>query len=188
MGGNPSREINRLYTLLLVAGLIIAALVLFLIATQMGDGAWKTVFEQVAGTVIVASLLTVFWEARGRQALAGEVFEVANLGHDVQRAGLYRVNDNYTTIQWAELFKADKIDVYLGLGRTWFSNHSAALEDLAKRPGVRLRVVLADPTDDAAVECMAERFTRSAERVREDIRYATDALTGSLTRFPGHLF
>ncbi len=182
MAESTRRDVNRLYMILMIAGSLLVAVLLFWLATTLSDGAWQTIAEQVAGTVLVAGLLTVAWEARGREALAGEVMEVANLGNDVERAGLHRLGDNYLKVPWEDLFRADKVDVYLALGRTWYSTHSASLESLAKRPGARLRVVLADPTDEAAVECMAARFTRTTDTVRADIRHTTDALTALARR------
>jgi hypothetical protein len=170
-----ARRINTLSTWLIIAGAVLLGFLLLAAATQLPDGWFQTVVEQAGGAVLVTALLTVAYDLVGRRALAAEVMEMAELSGDVEQAGLERIGANYQAVPFDRLLKADKIDIYLGLGRTWYSVNSTALQAAAAKPTTRMRVILADPTDDAAVECMALRFSRSTEQVRSDIRSATDS-------------
>lgn len=176
MADKQARRINDLTTWIIVLVAVLAGVLLLVLATQLPDNGWlQTVVEQAGGTVLVAALLTVAYDLVGRRALASEVMEIAELSGDIQQAGLERVGANYQAVEWDRLLKADKVDIYLGLGRTFYSVHSTALQAAAAKPTTRMRVILADPTDDAAVECMATRFTRTTEQVKADIRSATDS-------------
>jgi hypothetical protein len=169
-----ARRINTLTSIVMVLLAVIAAILLLVLANNVFTGWLSTVVEQVGGTVLVAALLSVAWDFFGRRALAGEVMEVAGLSGDVEQAGLARIGADFRQAPWDRLLQAEKIDIYLGLGRTFYTNYSTALATAAAKPGTRMRVILADPTDDAAVECMAERFTRNTDDVRSDIRATTD--------------
>jgi hypothetical protein len=169
-----ARKINNLQAVVTVLVMLLAGVLLLVWATSLTE--WRqTVVEQAGGTLLVAALLTVAWEFYGRRALAGEVMEAARLSTEVQQSGITSVGSNFRSAPWDRLLTAEKIDIYLGLGRTFHSNYSTALKAAAARPNSRIRVVTADPNDEAAVECMAERFTRTAEEVKSDIRLGTEA-------------
>ena len=181
-----ARRINTLTTTVIVFGAVIVAILLLVLANEVFTGWLSTVTEQVGGTILVAALLSVAWDLVGRRALAGEVMEVAGLSGDVQQAGLTSIGADFRKAPWDRLLQAEKIDIYLGLGRTFYTTYSTALSTAAAKPGARIRVILPDPTDDAAVDCMAQRFTRSADDVRGDIRATTEkflalALSGVAT-------
>ncbi|SOC50167.1 hypothetical protein SAMN05660748_2907 [Blastococcus aggregatus] len=171
---NQARRINTLATTAMVLSAVIVAILLLVLANNVFTGWLSTVTEQVGGTVLVAALLSVAWDLVGRRALAGEVMEVAGLSGDVQQAGLTSIGSDFRKAPWDRLLQAEKIDIYLGLGRTFYTTYSTALTNAAAKADTRIRVVLPDPTDDAAVDCMAERFTRSADDVRGDIRATTE--------------
>lgn len=176
MADKQARRINDLTTWVLILLGLLAGVLLLVLGTQLKNNSWyQVVVMQAGGAVLVAALLTVAYDVVGRRALASEVMEIAELSGDVQQAGLGRIGSNYQRVEWDRLLKAEKIDIYLGLGRTFYSVNSAALQAAAAKPTTRMRVVLADPTDDAAVECMATRFTRTPEQVRSDIRSATES-------------
>jgi hypothetical protein len=169
-----ARKINNLTSAVIVLVMLVLGILLLVLAVNLPDSWYATVIEQAGGTLLVAAVLTVAWEAYGRRALAGEVMEVADLSGDVQQAGLTRIGSDHRAAPWSRLLQAEKIDIYLGLGRTFYSTNSSALQASAAKPNTRIRVIIADPTDEAAVECMAERFTRTTAEVRADIRTATD--------------
>lgn len=146
-----ARKVNSLLTLSLSLVLALVGVVLLVLANRVISGWLATVVEQVGGTVLVAALLSVAWDFFGRRALASEVMEIAGLSGDVEQAGLVGIGSNFRQAPWDRLLRADKIDIYLGLGRTFYTNNSTALQALAGKPGAVLRVILPDPADDAAM-------------------------------------
>jgi hypothetical protein len=131
-----------------------------------GTSEWKSngqvqaFLGQVGGLLLAIGLLAVAWDLFGRRSLADEVLAKAGLSADIVRAGIVRVTDQYLAeVEWASLFQnVTRLDIFVAYGATWRHTHQASLQQVARRPGTRIRVFLPDPEDARTVEVLAERF------------------------------
>jgi hypothetical protein len=147
-----------------------------------GTSQWKSnqpvqaFLAQLGGLSLATGLLAVAWDLFGRRAFADEVLAKARLSTDVVQAGIVRVTNQYLTeVEWASLFQdVSKLDIVVAYAATWRNTNRASLQQVAGRPGARIRVFLPDPGDDQTVAVLAERFnTDPADliaRINEAIR------------------
>ena len=131
-----------------------------------GTSEWKSndqmqaFLGQVGGLLLATGLLAVAWDLFGRRSLANEVLAKAGLSADVVRAGIVRVTDQYLAeVEWASLFRdVNRLDIFVAYAATWRNTHRANLQEVAGRPGARIRVFLPDPRDPQTVAVLADRF------------------------------
>ncbi|WP_147341082.1 helix-turn-helix domain-containing protein [Actinomadura logoneensis] len=82
------------------------------------------------------------------------------LAADIRTAGLLRLGTTYLPdFEWKRLFATvGELDIFVVYGQTWRHLHAPELTELARRPGARIRVFLADPADALTVRVLSDRF------------------------------
>lgn len=95
----------------------------------------------------------------------------ATLARDVSKTGLRRIGATYLPdLDWNALFtEVCELDIFMAYGQTWRNLHAPELNQLARRPGSRIRVFLADPDDHLTAATLATRFAISAQELRHRI-------------------
>lgn len=117
--------------------------------------------QQAGGAVAVAGILSVLWELAGKRAIREETFELAGLRHEVDRAKLERIVEDYNELDWpGMLASTTKVDLWVSYGRTWRGANFSHLQEMLKDSNARLRVVMPDPQDQDALVLMAERYNK----------------------------
>lgn len=80
------------------------------------------------------------------------------------------MTDQYLAdVKWPDLFRdATKVDIVVAYASTWRNAHRDQLQHVARDPHARIRIFLPDPTDDATVDNLAQRFhtTRDSLRIK----------------------
>jgi hypothetical protein len=145
-----------------------------------GLGGLQSVVSQAGGLLVATAVLAVVWEHFGRRAFASEVMEIANVGADVEQAGIVKITDQYLDdVAWNDLIVGCmKVDIVVAYARTWRGHHLERLRAVAKRKDTRLRVFLPNPDDARTMEILAARFGSDVDGVRAEVR-------GAITDFCG---
>lgn len=105
---------------------------------------------------------------------------------ELTAAGILRVTTSpYNEVDWKSLFlSTNRLDIFFAYARTWRNSHIPELENLARRHGATIRLVLPDPTADDLVAELARRFACTIAELRERIREAQEHFIG-LRTIPG---
>lgn len=105
---------------------------------------------------------------------------------DLRAAGLARLGTGFMTgLPWGALFaRTRELDIYVAYAQTWTRMNSRDLAKLAARPATCIRVVLADPDDQATLDILAARFDTTAGELRRRI-VATSADYAALRQVGG---
>jgi hypothetical protein len=138
-----------------------------------GPSGLESTIQEIGALLVVTGTLTVFWDLRGRRALTNEVLAAANLSTDVTESGLTRITTRYLDVEWDALLRQSAhVDLYFAYARTWRHAHATALRALVSRPDTRLRVILPDPTNDALMGTLANKFGCAPDELRDRIAEA----------------
>jgi hypothetical protein len=165
-----------------VTGKTLALVILFGLALVLAsamleeDGfgeAGIAALREIGLLLVVTVALTALWDLRARRALTKEILDAVGVSHEVERAGLTRIVDNYLDIDYsAHLACARQVDLFFTYAHTWRATHATDLRALVGRPGTRIRVVLPDASDNALVAQLASRFGYTPEKVRTHVEDA----------------
>lgn len=157
-----SKVTTRLAIILGLCFVVLGGLLMWWSGTSewKSNGQVQAFLGQVGGLLLATGLLAVAWDLFGRRSLADEVLAKAGLSADITRAGIVRVTDQYLAqVEWTSLFRdVTRLDIFVAYGATWRNTHRASLQQVARRPGARIRVFLPDPGDDRTVAVLADRF------------------------------
>jgi hypothetical protein len=126
----------------------------------------------LVSTVTIATL----WELAAKRAFLAELMAQARLAEEIRSAGIVTVTTDFQRgIDWKKMFKTvKKLDIFFSYGRTWRGTNLAELNELAQRPGTRVRVVLPDPYNDELMKELGRRFRKAPDEVSKLILEASD--------------
>lgn len=142
-------------------GFVAGGLVLMFVSTLPPQPWLTATLAQVGGLLLATGLVTWVWELHGRRTFTDEVMALAGLSHDLQRAGIVRVDNQYLEDQklWDGLFRdVNDLVILVAYANTWRNTHRGRLEQVAKNPKARIRVYLPDVADELTVRNLARRF------------------------------
>jgi hypothetical protein len=142
------------------------------------------------GSLLIASVtVAVLWETFAKrafidellhkaQASVGELIARTVLAKELQEAGLRAFTMDFShRVDWLDLFKnARRVDLFFSYARSWMNMNNAQLEELARRDGARVRVVVPDPENARIVSELARRFEKAEEEIRTSIVATKDDL------------
>ena len=107
-------------------------------------------------------------------ATSEDILTKITISSSIDDAGLLGVIMQPRNIIWDELFeKVNEVDVFFTYARTWRNTNNNLLDQLVRRKGCRLRVVLPNPENDVILQELSNRFTKSPEEFRNLINEAT---------------
>lgn len=137
---------------------------------------WSAFLSQLGGLLVATGLITIAWDLFGRRAFAAEVLAKARVSTDIAASGIERVTDQYLDeVQWRDLFDGvNRLDIIVAYASTWRNAQRRNLEEAARRPGGRIRIVLPDPRDESTVTVLADRFSMTTDVLRQRIYEAID--------------
>lgn len=96
------------------------------------------------------------------------------ISSSIDDAGLLDIKMQSRDITWGEYFeKVNEVDLFFTYARTWRHTNSNLLDQLVRRKGCRLRVVLPNPENNVILQELSNRFTKSPEEFRNLINEAT---------------
>jgi hypothetical protein len=136
------------------------------------------VLREIGVLLFVTAVLTLAWELIGKRAFADEILVKANMSRDLADAGIEVVTPTFmdNRIAWNELFKnSNRLDIWVSYASTWRNSHAQAIEKLLSRRDARLRVVLPDPEDAQLMDVLSQRFEKTPETLKEQVKEARDA-------------
>jgi hypothetical protein len=152
-----------------------------LFLTSGGDWVadWKllqTVIRELSGLTIASVALALLWELKVRRSFVDEVLALSAISASVKEAGIVEATTEfYEDIRWRDLLQnAKRVDVLLSFGRTWRSNNSQLLTELAGRKGLVVRLAMPDQTDKDLVNILAQRYRKSVEDILSRLKDTED--------------
>jgi hypothetical protein len=166
--------VNLKAIIFMVVSLVAGVALLFL---SSDDARWslavRTFLGQLGGTLVAGTALALFWELWGKRAFADELITKMNLSSDLEKAGLVEVLHDYKEVRWDAHFEsAVQLDIAFAYGRTWRNFHNSKIEELAKRSGATIRVVLPDADDSLVMSTLAIRFDMTVPDLKKAVREA----------------
>lgn len=173
------RRVNTLRTLLIgiaIALVGVALLLLSGIGLMARHDALQSLVNQTGGLFVATGLFATLWDLAGKRAFADEIFAQTQLPFDIREAGIERVAMQYLEdVEWERMFNdVRELDIFLAYGRSWRHAQHTRLQQAARRPGNKIRVILPDPDDEQHISVLARRFNRSAETLKGDILEAIE--------------
>lgn len=186
-------KLERLYTQLtnLRAGLLAVLVLLFGIVLLIAANGWDwlrshailTSLVRDFGSLLIASVaVALLWELYAKRAFIDELLAKGRasvndliartiLARELQEAGLRAFTTDFAhQVNWLDLFRnSRRVDLFFSYARSWMNTNNAQLQELARREGARIRVVLPDPNNEQLVLELARRFSKSAAELRASI-------------------
>jgi hypothetical protein len=140
------------------------------------------------GSLLIVSVpVAVLWELYAKRAFIDELLSKARasvndliartiLARELQEAGLRAFTTDFAhQVNWLDLFRnARRVDLFFSYARSWMNINNAQLEELARREGARIRVVLPDPDNQELVSELARRFGKQTDEIRASILATRD--------------
>lgn len=175
---------------------ILAVLFGVLLLTVANSWSWlrthatTTSLVRDIGSLLIASVtVALFWELYAKRAFIDELLSKAQapvneliartvLAKELQEAGLRAFTMDFShRVDWLDLFRnARRVDLFFSYARSWMNMNNAQLEELARRDGARVRVVLPDPENEGIVSELARRFNKGEAEIKASIKATKDDL------------
>lgn len=166
---NSRMELNRKVTNLSttrisLALFIIGSLFRWFVGSQywlfVGSPTITDLSKEVSALIAASGLVAFIWEISIKRTFFNEVMEKVGLATDADKAGLSRITmEFYRDIDWKMFFRNVKnLDILFSYGGTWRSINTLELSEIADRQGVSVRVILPNPTNDALMEQLGQRY------------------------------
>jgi len=164
-----------------LAVIIVAVGTLLLYISSM-ETTWRVhpviqrVVEHAGALIFVTGLLHLLWELYGKRVFLDEVLAKAGVAQAARSVGIREAYDDFQRLSdWPQLFSGVKeLDILVSYARTWRNIHLQELRTLVTTPGTRVRLILPDPDDEAAVGALAERYATLPDEVRKRIAEAAN--------------
>lgn len=168
------QERTNLLTWVVGGALMLGGLVvLFISENDRLEGAVPVVLANVGTTAMIAGLINVVWETKGRRSLASEVASMIELRDQVRNAGLTGFSMHYMSLDWSTLLhEAKRIDLVVARANSWRNANIEAIRKVASRRGAVINVYLPDPDDTTLISHLATRFEESEGSVKQRIQEA----------------
>jgi len=134
----------------------------------------RILVQQTGGLLVASVALGLLWELRGKRLLLDEVLDRMQISASLRSAGLRSAGNHYLhDFDWRHhLATARDIDFFFAYANTWRNAHVTELKALARRKGVKLRVILPDRRDPEILCPLARRFGVTAEELDSRIAEA----------------
>jgi hypothetical protein len=179
-----------------VAALVVLLAGIALLGITNGWG-WLTtnhrtisaVLRDVGALMVASVAVTLIWELSSKRAFVAELMsqgrtsvqdliERTILTQQLQGAGLIGFTTDFSYgIDWLGMFRgAGRVDLFFSYARSWLNNNAAQLQELARRDGCRVRVVLPDPNNPQLMAELARRFEKTADEIVANINATSNDL------------
>lgn len=158
---------------LLVAGLGFA---LIFLGHSCPNPLWKEVVKDVGGCLLGIGVLAFLWEVFTKRSFREETLALVNLAATLDKAGIEAIELDYLSLDWKALFEsAEKLDVFFAYGGTWRGTHLLQLKQVLAKKGMKLRILLPDPSCNNAVAELSRRFVgytaeKTIRLIRESVQ------------------
>jgi hypothetical protein len=174
----PYRQLATAKTVLIAVGIgALGLLLLWLAGLDLPWESLKALLNNLGSALIVSVALALIWELSGRRAFTREILESAKTVGEIDAAGLLNIGNNYVEDpDWEEFFRTvSHLDIFVAYARTWRNQHYSRLKSLAARPNSRIRIYLPDPSDEATIRHLADRFAMDEDALIAAIMEASRA-------------
>jgi hypothetical protein len=159
----------------------IVALVMFLIGISLlilsetvdviTNHVWlKAAIANLGGLLVATISIAVLWELFSKRALLDELLAKAGLAEDIRTLGLVGLSVNpLRGPNFSKLIRgATKLDVFVCYANTWRATFEEDLRVLARKPGVRVRLIVPNPQNTAIMAELSRRFNLADEKLMSE--------------------
>ncbi len=131
----------------------------------------QAVVQDLGALLVSTVTIATLWELAAKRAFLAELMAQAKLAEKVRAAGIVTLTTDFQReVDWKQMFKTvKKLDIFFAYGRTWRKSNLKELDDIAQRPGIRIRVVLPDPHNSELMKELGRRFRTNPEDVKNRI-------------------
>lgn len=167
----------------LVVSLVIFLLGIFLLfvseaSDYISKSTWlKAVVANLGGLLVATISIATLWELFSKRAFLDELLAKAGLADDIRSLGLVGLSVNpMRGPDFSKLIKgANKLDIFVCYANTWRANFEEDLRILARKPGIRVRLIVPNPDNKDIMKELAHRFgTATPEILSEKVRVAIE--------------
>lgn len=140
--------------------------------------AWlKAVTSNLGGLLVATISLATLWELFSKRAFFDEMLAKAGLAEDIRTLGLVGLSVNpLKGPDFSKLIRdANKLDIFVCYANTWRANYEEDLRVLARKPNIRIRLIVPNPDNIDVMKVLAQRFgTQNGTLVSEKIKVAIE--------------
>ena len=150
---------------------IIVSLALFLlgvgllILSEANDwiaaSAWrKSVIANFGGLLVATLSIAALWELFSKRAFFDELLAKAGLADDIRTLGLVGLTVNpLRGTDFPKLIRStSRLDIFVCYANTWRATHEEDLRTLARKPNIRVRLLVPNPNNTEIMKELAHRF------------------------------
>lgn len=145
------------------------------IGNQSAEGVVESVVRDIGSLLLATVALSLLWELVGKRAFLDELLPKVGLSEDIVSAGIIGIKRSiYSDIHWDELLRnCNELDILCIDGATWYHTHYAELRKAAKH--LRIRLILADPSDTTTLSELSRHLKRSKDYIKERIEETVES-------------
>jgi hypothetical protein len=157
---------------------VVVSLVIFLVGISLlftsevndyvATNVWlKAVVANLGGLLVATISIATLWELFSKRAFLDELLSKAGLAEDIRTLGLVGLSVNpLRGPDFSKLIRgANKLDIFVCYANTWRANYEEDLRVLARKPGVRIRLIVPNPYNMEIMKELAHRFGSASEQV-----------------------
>ena len=154
-------------------GLIILGLVF------ESDSLPRIILQNLGGVFVVAATVNFLWEIWTRHAFLNETLKSINVSKNLYEAGITTYTTDFNRgYDWSSLLnKARRFDAFFSYANTLRNWYQVELEELSRRHGSHVRIVLPDPDDPVVRLELARRFHCQEQELADNISGAFHSLS-----------
>lgn len=170
------RERTNLRTItvsILIAG--VGAFLLFFVSRLKFLDAypeWQSLIKDFGSLIFASVAVALIWELFSKRAFMSELLTTTKLADEIQESGLIKISPKWHgEIDWTSLLRrSDEINIFFMYGRTWRNTNRFELQNFARRPNTKAKIILPDVEN---AQLMSE-IARNIEITPDELRTRID--------------
>lgn len=165
------KERTNLRTLTVSLLLFLLGVVLLILSeanASIANIVWlKAVIANLGGLLVATISIAALWELFSKRAFLDELLAKAGLAEDIRTLGLVGLSVN--PLRGTDFPKfirtATRLDIFVCYANTWRATHEEDLRVLARKKGVRVRLLVPNPENKEVMKELAHRFGAASPEV-----------------------
>lgn len=157
---------------IVVSGAIFAIGISLLLVSEWSDyviaKTWlKAVVSNLGGLLVATVSIAILWELVSKRAFLDELLETAGLVEDIKSLGLVSISTNpLNGPNFEKLIKdSSKVDIFVCYANTWRAANEEHLRALARKPKVKVQLIVPNPDNMLLMEELNKRFNGASKEV-----------------------
>lgn len=130
--------------------------------------AWrKSVIGNFGGLLVATLSIATLWELVSKRAFFDELLAKAGLADDIRTLGLVGLTVNpLRGTDFPKLIRStSRLDIFVYYANTWRATHEEDLRTLARKPNIKVRLIVPNPSNNEIMTELAHRFGSASPQI-----------------------